>query len=959
MPTEPAHRRSALARRLTARLLPLALGALALGSCHDSVTGPSAGMSFVDAQELADSVFAGAPGDFASARPSVRLVDGAGHAVAAATLRWTVIGDGAEVTRFSERTTSNGEASADWRFGTNAAQPQQLLIEAKKGGARAMIVLHGSAQPKQPEILRLSADTTTVDLGAPAALSVVATDRFGNDFAPPGVSYRVVVGAAVEIGSDGRPMGVARGTSRVEARLDSLADTTVVNVIQRVATIGTSGSTRLNAIGSTIVVRTLLVDVNGRAVLDSAAATAVADTSIARVTQRGDSILITSVRAGLTTLTLTVGSVRDRVPILVSPIVAAVTHTPASLAFASLGDSASVVARATDSAGVEVASAHLTLAPRDPAVVGVDAAGVVRALANGQTQLVISVDGVVRDSLPVTVRQQPVAITVAEDTLTFSALGASVPLSAQARDAAGRVIADQVVAATVSDTTVARVVGAGILAVRNGTTSLVLTAGAVQRVAAIEVAQRATRIVPTVASIELTALGARAAIGASAVDSLGSAVPGTVTVAIVDSTVARLAGADSVEAAAPGTTALTLNAAGLSTSIPVTVWQKPARIILDESVFAQPLAVAPNARLAAGASVVDANAHPIAGAPVSVVVDEPTVGSTGVRDTIIVIGSGVTTVRVRSGALEESRSLRVYLPPQLAQRRIAATFDADTALGNPWAPTLTMAPDGNVRLYFAAYKMDPSVNFSRADLAYLTSSDTSNFHYAGTAIPHQPATTDRYGWGLENVVVVPRRDAPGMRMYFSGGSQTTGWQVFSAIGDGVGRWFVEAGIRVSNGALHLYPQGEGMVVLPDAGGQRMVLGSMQLASGQANSWAIVEFRSADGLQWDYSGEVLRPGVPGSGTERAVYSPSIVPFGKGAWRMFYTGDDIGRVPTGGKSQMWSAVSFDLKTWSVEGVILPAVDGNIYYASALGDKVAYIRTPAGGGVNKIEIAQMVQH
>jgi hypothetical protein len=303
--------------------------------------------------------------------------------------------------------------------------------------------------------------------------------------------------------------------------------------------------------------------------------------------------------------------------------------------------------------------------------------------------------------------------------------------------------------------------------------------------------------------------------------------------------------------------------------------------------------------------------------------------------------------------------LRVYLPPVLAERRMATTIDADTALGNPWAPTLTMAPNGEVRLYFAAYKADPAVGRDRANLAYLTSSDTLHFHYAGVAVPHQPQLDSPYGWGIENVAVVPRTDGPGMRMYFSGGSSVTGWQVFSAIGDGVGRWSGEAGARISNGSLHIYPQGEGMVVLPAAGGGlRMILGSMQLASGAANSWAIVEFTSADGMNWTYSNEVLRPGLPGSGTERAVYSPTIVPFGKGAWRMFYTGDDLGRVPGGAKSQIWSAVSFDLRTWIPEGVFVPAVDGDLYYASALGDRIAYVRTPGGGAVNRLELARMIQ-
>jgi hypothetical protein len=138
----------------------------------------------------------------------------------------------------------------------------------------------------------------------------------------------------------------------------------------------------------------------------------------------------------------------------------------------------------------------------------------------------------------------------------------------------------------------------------------------------------------------------------------------------------------------------------------------------------------------------------------------------------------------------------------------------------------------------------------------------------------------------------------------------------------------------------------------------MILGSMQLSTGAGNSWSIVEFTSPNGLDWTYAGDVLRAGEPGSGRERGTYSPTIVPFGHGAWRMYFTGDDLGRVASGGKSQIWSAVSFDLKEWFVEGVLVPAVDGNVYYASALGDKVAYVRTPTGGGLNQIEIARVIQ-
>ena len=254
---------------------------------------------------------------------------------------------------------------------------------------------------------------------------------------------------------------------------------------------------------------------------------------------------------------------------------------------------------------------------------------------------------------------------------------------------------------------------------------------------------------------------------------------------------------------------------------------------------------------------------------------------------------------------------------------------------------------------------DSATGRDRANLDYFTSSDTLSFQYAGTAISHEENINDLYGLGIESVVMGQRQDSAGARIYFAGGSDVVGWQVFSATGDGSGTWTVEPGIRISNGDLHLYPQGEGMVLLPrQGGGLRMILGSMQLSSGAANSWSIVEFGSTNGLDWSYTGDVIRAGEPGSGRERGTYSPTIVPFGYGTWRMFFTGDDLGRVASGGKSQVWSAVSFDLKNWIIEGVLIPSVDGNLYYASALGDKIAYVRIPDSGGINQIEIARVIQ-
>jgi hypothetical protein len=128
----------------------------------------------------------------------------------------------------------------------------------------------------------------------------------------------------------------------------------------------------------------------------------------------------------------------------------------------------------------------------------------------------------------------------------------------------------------------------------------------------------------------------------------------------------------------------------------------------------------------------------------------------------------------------------------------------------------------------------------------------------------------------------------------------------------------------------------------------------KVASG---SWQIVEYQSDNQLNWTFHREHLAQGTDGGGTARAVYSPTIVRFGRGVYRMFYTGDNF-HVSPAPKSNMWSAISFDLENWVSEGAFITAGTENVMYASVLGDRIAYVLSPCSGCRSKLAIATIRQ-
>ncbi|HWK90499.1 MAG TPA: hypothetical protein VNP72_10970 [Longimicrobium sp.] len=316
--------------------------------------------------------------------------------------------------------------------------------------------------------------------------------------------------------------------------------------------------------------------------------------------------------------------------------------------------------------------------------------------------------------------------------------------------------------------------------------------------------------------------------------------------------------------------------------------------------------------------------------------------------------SGIDTVDVRWRGLSARAVVAVALPTTVVEGPVGTWLDLDSLggpPGDPWAPSVRRNSAGKMEVYYTVYRSEGGSG--KGTLQRLVSDDGVRFRQDGVVLRPDAEDCAPRGTGIENVVVVPRAEAPGWRMLFAAGSNLCfGWQVFSAVSSDERTWTVEPGVRVDNGGAlpptssgnPYWGQGEGMVLdrLPD-GEWRMTQGGFEPVTPGEFRFQITEWRSADQLAWRYVGPVLTTrDMPPTG-RGSVYSPTIRELAPGLFRMLFTGDH--RDDPAWRSRMFSAVSLDRRHWQVEGELMGAEGTDIFYAALLDERVVFIRRAAG--------------
>ncbi|HKT59644.1 MAG TPA: Ig-like domain-containing protein [Gemmatimonadales bacterium] len=157
----------------------------------------------------------------------------------------------------------------------------------------------------------------------------------------------------------------------------------------------------------------------------------------------------------------------------------------------------------------EPVSVAVGFASGNPLVATVDGSGLVTAVLNGSTEIVISSAGRADVHVPVTVSQIPTSIRVTPSNLVL-APGQEQPLSAQVLDAFGQLISGAPLGYSSSATGVATVSSAGVVhAVANGSATIFVTSNALSTAVGLFVGDAPSGTVLATVALEGAPWGAR------------------------------------------------------------------------------------------------------------------------------------------------------------------------------------------------------------------------------------------------------------------------------------------------------------------------------------------------------------------------------------------------------------------------------------------------------------------
>ncbi len=329
------------------------------------------------------------------------------------------------------------------------------------------------------------------------------------------------------VDADGLVTSVDNGTATLSATSGTASTDAAITVGQEVATVTLSqtAETFASLTDTTQFVATVQ-DALGVAITAAAVTWATSDASVASVSASG---LVTSVDNGSATVTATSSGVATEAVITVSQLAATVVLSPTAETFVALTDTTQFVATVQDALGSAIAGAPVTWTSADASVATVDSLGLVTSVVDGTTTI-SAVSSDASSDATITVGQVAASVVLSPTAETFVSLTDTTQFSATVQDALGVTIAGAAVTWASSVTGVASVDADGLVtSVADGSSTLSATSGTASADAAITVGQVGARVLVSVDSARVRAIGEDIKISGQLVDALDVPVGGAHT----------------------------------------------------------------------------------------------------------------------------------------------------------------------------------------------------------------------------------------------------------------------------------------------------------------------------------------------------------------------------------------------------------------------------------------------
>ena len=229
-----------------------------------------------------------------------------------------------------------------------------------------------------------SADTLLA-LGDTLRLSALTLDANDNAIADAEVAWSSTDEAVATVDSTGLVTATGNGTSDIAATVGEAAGSAAVTVSQLLVAMDVIPATKtLFALGDTVRLTATGFDPNGHAIAGIGFAWTSEHPTVATVDSQG---LVTAVRTGGTEIFATTGELMDSAGVVVAQLASEVRVTPAVDTLDAVGDTVRLTAVALDRNGHEVEDTDYIWYAPHPAVVTVDADGLVTATGPGTGEI--------------------------------------------------------------------------------------------------------------------------------------------------------------------------------------------------------------------------------------------------------------------------------------------------------------------------------------------------------------------------------------------------------------------------------------------------------------------------------------------------------------------------------------------------------------------------------------------
>ncbi len=337
-----------------------------------------------------------------------------------------------------------------------------------------------------------------------------------------------------------------------------------------------------------------------------------------------------------------------------------------------LGVATVVQVQATDPFGNTFVPSGMRFVSVDTTLCTVDSVGSVQARKRGFGRVVVHA-GSAADTAWVHPTQIVQSI-VAPDTLRFHSLGQVVQLSVQLLDDLGRPVGDSLPVDSVVVDTVVKIQRGSTYVVRsvtNGTTPVILRAGAVAQTVQVVVDQRVANVKLSASRTAFDALSDTTQLTTLVFDSLGAALTNqALTYISADTSVTRISTSGLATTRGNGSTWLYARASnGVADSVAIAVAQQVARVVVKrDSILLDAL----QAVLPLQATALDRLGSPVMAATLTYSTGAPSVATLDASGNIHAIANGTTVVTAAYGT--DTATVVV----QVAQRAVRVLVPNDT-----------------------------------------------------------------------------------------------------------------------------------------------------------------------------------------------------------------------------------------------------------------------------------------